>query len=1210
VLEFFWNFAARRTAGCAPPAPRSYWSRQSHSDKYSAMRYSFSECVLDTERRELQHAGRSVSLRAKSMQVLIYLIEHSDRVVTKEELFAQLWTGRVVGDATLNSCLKEVRRAIGDTGRTQDIVRTLHGQGYRFVAPLLAPAGARAAARGDAAVPDATAVAQQPAMAAAGSTSGAKATTVAAATGAREHKQVSVLACAVADAGARAAVLGAEGMDEAMRSFFATARDVVGRYGGRISEWRGDGFTALFGAPVSLEDHARRAVLAALDLRDAAASPLKLGLHTGEVVVGSLDEHAQPYTALCPTTQLATDIRDAAPAATVAVSERCFRLVETEVIARVLPHVRVDGAPSDVRAIERLAARRGGVPRRARRRTPLVGRAQELAIIRARLDLAANGSGQAVCLSGDPGIGKSRLLEELRTGLGTHPIRILESRCLPYHETTPYFALAGLVRECCGVAGDAASGEAARALADVAQRAGIDAPEDHRLLLELLDFAVEARTEFEPGSSCGRVFALVNRLLLQEAATQPCVVAIEDLHWMDATSGVWLAGFVQQLPAAALLLLVTFRPAYRAEWTSHSTVTRLALPRLNDADSAAIVASVLGDRAPAEAFQRRVVNHAQGNPFFLEELTWNLLESRADAVPTTIQAVLAARIDQLAPGDKLLLQTAAVIDTPVPHALLCAASAGVAEDVEAGLRRLESAELLHPVERPGGLAHHFRHALTQNVAYASLLSSTRRELHKRIAELYEERFGNVATHQPELVARHYAEAGVSRKALEYWRLAGERAANRSANQEAAAHFERALGIAATLPDDAEPDGNAAASRSHEQERVELELYLAMGPPLMASRSFSSRDVERTYGEAHKRAARLKDERRLFAAEWGMWLHCAHRGRIGDALRLSAELLEIARRLRDPDLELQAHHSAWTNHLWHGDIAVCREHALAGVALYDPRRHQAHARLYGNHDPGVCALGTTGISAAFLGLPDTAMAFAERGAALATSLNHPYSRLITTLDFMLIGSMRREIDVVRAAAEEAYEISSRLGVPNYLAVANVFLGWASATDGNVDAGIRQLEAGLAGCREVGAERNLGSYLLLLAEACLHGGRPMQGLAALAEAQEVVERTGELRWSPEILRMRGELLLASGEEPAAAAELFDQARLLAAAQGARAFELRAATSLACTMTRHAREARALLEPVYAGFSEGLDTADLRRARELLSRLPAGPALLRDS
>jgi DNA-binding winged helix-turn-helix (wHTH) protein len=1124
------------------------------------MRYAFSDCVLDTARRELTRGGLPVKLRAKAMLVLAYLIEHADRVVPKEELFEKLWARRVVGDATLNSCLKELRRAVGDSGDGQTIVRTLHGQGYRFVAPLVDESPAPAAPR------------ITPAPAACES----------------EHKQVSVLACAIVDAEGRAAILGAEAMDREMRAFFERARTAIERYGGCINEWRGEGFTALFGAPQALEDHARCAVLAALELLQDAEPPLRLGVQTGEVVVGSLDGTAQPYTAYGRTTLGAARMRDAARPGSVVVSETCYRLVETEVVAQALER-DCDDAP-DGWAVERLARRRGGVPLRARRTVSrFVGRAQEIAIIRTRLELAKGGAGHAVCISGDPGIGKSRLLDELRREVADDRVRLLGAGCLPYRRATPYFALAQLVREICGIADDTGPALVIAHLDAHARRAGIEADEDRQLLREFLDVGAGARSEFEPGSSCSRVFALANRLLFQASREQPCIVAIEDLHWIDATSGVWLAGLVPQLPSAALLLVVTFRPEYRAEWTSHSSVTRLALPRLNDADSAEVVASVAG-RAAHEALRRRIVNNAQGNPFFLEELTWSLLEAGAPEteVPTTIQAVLAARIDQLAPEDKALLQTAAVIDTPVADALLHAASAAPAAVIEAGLRRLEAAELLYPVESAAGIEHHFKHALTQDVAYGSLLSSTRRELHKRIAEIYEQRFENVASTQPELVARHYSEAGVSRKALEYWRLAGQRAAHRSANQEAVMHFEHALAIAAEMPDGAE------------RRRIELDIHLMMGPPLMASRAFSSLDVEAAYGKACALARSLADESSLFVAQWGRWVHLTHRGRLREAGALSDELLALAARLGDPGSALQAHHSAWTTHLWDGDLARCRQHALAGAALYDRRKHHAQTHVYGGHDPGVCALGTCGITTWFLGFPDEALRLAGRGASLAASLGHPYSRLITRLDFMLIGSLRREVDVVRDAAEEAFAISSRLGVPNYLAVAKVYLGWSKAVRGDTASGLALLREGIDGCREVGAERNLASYLLLLADVLHATGRAAEGLAVVEEAGALVERTGEVRWGPEILRVRGELLLLSGAPRAAADALFAQALALATAQGALAFELRAATSLARVRAGRRDEARALLEPVLARFNEGGDTADLCRAGEVLAAL----------
>jgi predicted ATPase len=295
---------------------------------------------------------------------------------------------------------------------------------------------------------------------------------------------------------------------------------------------------------------------------------------------------------------------------------------------------------------------------------------------------------------------------------------------------------------------------------------------------------------------------------------------------------------------------------------------------------------------------------------------------------------------------------------------------------------------------------------------------------------------------------------------------------------------------------------------------------------------------------------------------------------------------------------------WTTNLWNGDLAESHAHARAGYALYDRARHHVQTHVYGGHDPGVCALGSAGITAWFLGAADEAMRLVTRGGDLAAALGHPYSRLITRFDFMLVGWLRREVDVVRDAADEALAICTRLGVPDYLAVAKIFLGWTRAMTGQCEAGVALLEEGLCGCREIGAERNMGSHLLLLADACLAMQRTQQGLRAVEEAGELIERTGESRWSAELLRMRGELSLRNGAAPSVAEPLFTQALEIAHRQGARAFELRAATSLARVRSRRRKEARALLEPIYRRFDEGLGTADLRAARALLDELGAAP------
>jgi len=312
------------------------------------------------------------------------------------------------------------------------------------------------------------------------------------------------------------------------------------------------------------------------------------------------------------------------------------------------------------------------------------------------------------------------------------------------------------------------------------------------------------------------------------------------------------------------------------------------------------------------------------------------------------------------------------------------------------------------------------------------------------------------------------------------------------------------------------------------------------------------------------------------------------------------VVALSESLRDSGWTLQAHHAMWTTHLWDGDLAESHAHALAGIALYDRARHHADTHAFGGHDPGVCAHGTAGITSWFLGRADQAMHLAGQAGDLALQLDHPYSRLVTRFDFMLIGWLRREPQVVRDAAEEALTICNRLGVPDYLAVTRIFLGWVRATAGEVDAGLALLEDGLAECREIGAERNLGSYLLLLADACLTMKLSERGLVAVEEAGQLAARAGESRWASEILRVQGELTLLRGGSPQVAESLFMRALDIARKQGTRAFELRAAMSLARLRSDRRNEALALLEPIYRSFTEGLDSSDLRAARMLLREL----------
>ena len=1141
------------------------------------MRYFFADCELDTERCELLRAGQVVSLRPKVLQVLCYLIEHRDRVVPKQELFEQCWTGRVVGDASLNSVLKEARRAVGDSGHTQKIIRTRHGHGYHFVATVGESAPDARETVADPTVDTQTRASVKPLSD-------------------REHKQVSVLSCSVANAEALAASAGPEAMDELMRQFFATVRPVLEGYEGKATEWSIDGFTALFGAPRAQEDHARRAVLAALELQRRVDTRLSLqtGLHTGSVVVGSLTEEHQLYTAVGSTTQVARQIRDRAQGLILA-SEPFYRLLEAEVSAAPLGDSG-DDSPALYR-INRLSEQRSGVPHRAARMQSLfVGRQDDLAIIRKRRQLAESGEGQTVCISGEPGIGKSRLLKEAQTELADEAMTCIQANCLAYRSSSPYFPLIQLMRQLFGIGGSDTQAEVARRLDEQFRTAHIEDAAAHEALLHLLDASDEFQTETDPvpQASHDQLFALVTRLIIRASSQQPLALAIEDLHWLDATSEQWLSSFVTRIAGARILLLLTYRPGYRSPWLPHSSVTQLALPRLNDNDSATLVDS-LRSVVPASAEQRRhIINHAQGNPFFLEELTFNVAENNdfdGAAVPTTVQAVLASRIDQLQDVDKAVLRVAAVIGTPVPHELLSAVTALNAGDLDRSIDNLEKAEFLFADYTDSGCVYQFRHALTQDVAYQSLLSNARRKCHQTIAKCYEEFFPEQAANRPELVAHHYGEAGLAEEALDYWFKAGVRAARRSANPEAVMHFEKALSVSETLP------------KSRQLRERQLAIYLRLGPPLMASKAFTSPAVAEVYLHAKALCESLQTRRDLFTVLWGLWLHKAHRGRVSEARELAAEILQLAEELTDPEKTLQAHHAAWTTAIWHGDLVECKGHALAGIELYDPVRHRSHKYLYGGHDPGVCARGTAGIAAWFLGYPDEALEFARAGAQLADELDHPFSKLITHHDFMEIEALRRNPHASLIYAERAIGLCEELNIPNYLAVGRIFAGWSKLASGQSNSGMDQLKLGLQDYRDLGAERNLAPYLLLLADILATPDGCAEGLEVVEEAATLVKRTGEIRWQAEIFRLHGEMLQLASEDNAGQAEqLIRDALGLARDQSCKSLELRAAISLAELLQRQEKPgaARRVLQPTYEWFTEGLDTGDLEQARSLLHSL----------
>ncbi len=1100
------------------------------------MRYAFGECHLDTERFSLSRAGLSVKLPPKAFEVLAYLIARRDRVVTKEELFARCWPRRIVGDAALNTTIRVIRRALGDNGREAGVIQTLHKYGYRFVAEVAesdgASAGTGAATTREAAIAPAE-----------------EATTAAVDASpigfAREYKPVSVLCCALAEVAELAEQRGPEAADQIMRALFAVADAVLSAYEGALLQRLEDGFMAVFGAPLAQEDHTRRAVLAALELgrRWAEENPgnpaLSMGAHSGPVVVGSLDdEPGGLYVAASDTLRLAQGLRRRAAPGELLISSAAHRTVAAEIRAEL-----VNFGELSAHRVLGVATRRAGVPRVAARSvTRFVGRDRELDLLRERLTHAREGRGQIVAVIGEPGIGKSRLLREFRRGLDAIPFH--QGHCLPYAGAVSYLPVLELVRRLCGIRADEAPSAIADKVAAGLERAGINAPEAAPLLLQLLDAPADASilARLSPRAQRERSLAYLCDLTLDAHPVQIHVIALEDLHWIDASSAEWLAQLAGRIDGASVLLVLTWRPEYPAEWLASLPVTRLTLPPLTRRSSVELMRSMT--HPPPEALAGPIADRAAGNPFFLEELTWNLEASgTADDIPDTVQGVLAARIDRLGAADKRLLRIAAVIGARVPLALWRAVSECAEDAFQQVVRRLRQREFLLETRSAPESTCVFKHALTREVAYRSLLRGARQQLHERTARCIERDFADTVFGQPEVLAHHYAEAGDHRQAAARWRQAGRRAYERSAMPEAIQYAGRGLDELGKLPEDEDRD------------RLELRLLMTLGPTLMAARGYADPDVSRTWTRARTLCERCGDRASLFKTLIGLWNYHWVRGRLAEAVAIARELVALAEADREPARLLRAH-AALGEVLFHtGQLREAGASLEQSVACHQALARHSHA----TDAPGVAGLCYSAWALWHLGDAERALERAGQALALAREMQHPFSLAVALCLDAELHQFHLKETVTLELAGEAVELCRDQGFPFWEGTALVLQGWALARTGRIDEGLNTLQHGLEVFGATGAEVQLSSWHTLLAEAYACAGRIEPGLDAVERALNWAERTGERYYESEALRVRGQLLRRRGDLEAAQT-CFRRALALARRQQAPIRELRAAADLA--------------------------------------------------
>jgi class 3 adenylate cyclase/tetratricopeptide (TPR) repeat protein len=1013
--------------------------------------------------------------------------------------------------------------------------------------------------------------------------------------------------------------------------------EAVHRYEGTVNQVLGDGIMALFGAPIAHEDHAVRACYAALRMQQSVATlaaelraskgvdvQVRVGLNSGEVVVRSIASDLQvDYSAVGTTTHLAARMEQLARPGTTLLASATLRHVEGWVDVAPLGLMPVKGLAEPVEVYELLRAGRARSRLAAsavRGLTRFVGRDAEMSLLTDALERAHVGHGQIAAIVGEPGVGKSRLVWELTHSHRMHGWLVLEAGSVSYGKASAYLPLADLLRGYFAIE----SGDDQRRVREkvTGKVLILDRTLEPALpaLLALLDVTVDdpAWTGLEPRVRRQRTLEAARALLMSECRVQPVLVVFEDLHWIDSETQAFLEGFVESLAAARCLLLVNYRPEYEHGWGRKTYYTQVRLDPLPAASAEELLDALLG-RDPALApVRERLIARTEGNPFFLEESVRTLLEAGALAgepgarrlvrhahaveIPVTVQAVIAARIDRLPVKDKRLLQAAAVVGKDVPVAFLTRIADGT-DDVPQGLARLQSAEFLYEIRLFPEPEYTFKHALTHEVAYGTLLRGVRQDLHGRLARALEKAFPDLVETQPELLAHHLTEGGLADEAVTWWERAATRALDRSAHREAIRSLTRALEVLATLPE------------TPQRVEREFDLNRALDPPLIATTGYGSVDMERIARRAGELAGMLEDPGRRIRAAGLQWSFHVMRGPLPTALALARQVYEFAHALPSSHparvtslVAVNMQHSQTVPRM--GDFAAALEYAEQGLALYDATKHSP-ALIRNVQDLGVTLMSDAAGALWALGYPDRSLAYTKQALAHARRLGHPYTLSWALMNAAAAFWRRQDARTVLSLATEAAGLATHHGFAFHAANATVSRGWALSELGDATEGLALLRDGVAERTETGARSGHASSLALYADALAKNGRVDDALRLIFEALEVIEAIGERGAESGVRHLEGELQRrhaacltgeASVDAERAAERCFRHAITVAREQQAKMLELRATVSLSRLLAGGGDrpEARRHLAEVYGWFTEGFDTADLKAATALLDEL----------
>ena len=1024
----------------------------------------------------------------------------------------------------------------------------------------------------------------------------------------------------------------------------------VHRFGGYVSQSTGDGIFALFGAPIAHEDHPQRALHAALAmqqelrryaerLRNEGKIPIeaRVGVNTGEVVVRTIETggHTE-YTPVGHVTNLAARMQTAAPAGSIAASEATQRLCEGYFEFRALGPTAVKGlnTPIEVYEVVRAGPLRTHFQLSARRGlTRFVGREREMAALAGALEQARAGHGQIVAAVGEAGAGKSRLMYEFKATL-PNGWKLLEAYSVSHGKASAYLSVIDLLRNYFRFANE--DDERTRREKVTVRVVALDRSLEDILpyLLNLLGIIEgdDPLAQMDGRIKKRRTLEAIKRILLRESLNQPLMVIFEDLHWIDGETQALLNLLADSIGTAKFLLLVNYRPEYSHQWNSKTYYTQLRLDPLGTQSADKMLTALLGDGPDLISLKQLIIERTEGTPFFMEETVQVLFDEGALArngtvkltkslnelkIPPTVQAILAARIDRLPSDQKTLLQTLAVIGREFVLSLVKAVTGpnpprnlhedrastspgvrlarsrdrfgGADDDLERILADLQMAEFIYERPAAGDIEYIFKHALTQEVAYNSLLIERRKLLHERAGEALESLFTDRLDDNVSELARHYSNSGNLEKAVQYLERAGRCAVSKALYEEATTNFTQALASLRRIPD---------ASWSKE---LELALQMGLGQCALVLKGFAAPEVERFYTRAEALCEQLGDRPELFSVLHGLCYLRIVRGDAEQTYASARQLVSVARRTKSQDLLLEAYPPLGMALFTKARFAEAIEALELGTGLYDRDRHCAHASLYGL-DPAVACSCWWAWSLWLLGFADKASKRVCHAVSLSKESSHFPSQIFALSYLAVIHQLRRNPPEAAEGATRALALASEHGMTLWLGWTKLPFAWASGTRGGWEkSSINELSDAWKTFESTGANWSKTYFLACLADAHRGAGDPRSSLSAAQEGLRVASRTGEHFYRAELHRLKGESLTLTGDLTAAQVE-FRCAIEIAQSQNAKSWELRATMSLARLLAEQGRrpEARAMLSEIYGWFTEGFDTADLKDAKALLGEL----------